>query len=102
MTLHMFTDGTETYIAESVEDAILEWEKFCGEVRDPDEYDEFVMQDDEQEINLLVEFDEFRPTDPMYPPNAAMRRSGEYFIVTALAREWCISNGRGFFSSTEY
>ena len=101
MPLHVFTDNTEFYIAESIEDAAAAWEELNDQKRDPEEYDPFHQMDDDFIFRLSVEYEDFNMADPTYPQSAIIEQKGGFFAIAATCRDWCAVNVRGFFCSTE-
>lgn len=93
--LHVFSDGTDTYVAYDLADAVKAWEEHCREVRSPDDWDEFYPLADHDLITIYCE-DEL--PDPM-PEGAEEISAGRY---RAFASAWAKANGRGFLCSTEY
>ena len=99
--LKAFTNGCDTYIAESLEQAIADWEQLSGEKRDDyeDEWSEVSLDNIKRiHVEVLRSGYEF----PV-PANAKIEPSGDYSITAiATLREWAETNGRGFLCSTEY
>jgi hypothetical protein len=99
--LHLFTDNTEFYIAESVEDAVAAWEELARDKRDPEEFGPFHQLDDDYVFRLSVEYEDFNMANSCYPQSAIIEQKDGYFAIAAPCRDWCSVNARGFFASTE-
>lgn len=85
--LHVFSNGYDSVVAESVDDAWKVWEEYSGESRaDYEKAYPLKAVHDEELILLLVE----------------NRGNDAYIRVQATAAEWCQGNGRGFLCSTEF
>lgn len=94
--LHLYTNGTETYVADSADHAARLHFELC-EVIDS----EWDMLDDEEDITVLFEVAQSR-----LPEGATAKEVkifGEsYHRATAKASSWAIYNGPGFLCSTEW
>ena len=103
---HLYTDGTDTVIAESESDADIVWSNEMGEDHDectetpwvmiPDDkpfpiFFEDELKEDRLPINALVEYE--TKEDPM-PGSFVVR-------ITAAAKDWANCRG-GFLCSIEY
>lgn len=80
--LRAFTDGVETYIAYSAEDAFRCQYDLIGENPDDENFFEEVAHNNILSIN-----------DENFEPRQT---------ITKTCAEWCESNGRGFLCSTEW
>lgn len=102
--LHIFTDGVDSVIAESVVDAGKVWEEVVGEKRDDcgDDVENWDQLPDDVEIELWY-FEHERECTRV-PPTAEMsdnKERGEFYAKDAAAN-WIAFLGRGWFSSTEF
>jgi len=85
--MKVFTDGTDTIIAEGIDDAWKVWEKHCGEKREdyePGSGNFWEELSDETELSI---HDDDHPL-----PNPQKKTCAE----------WIKINGRGFLCSTEW
>ena len=88
-TLHCYTDGTDTVVALSPEDALLAWAEHIGDIEYRDEGDaSFGQLPDDKPLSIICDEDG-NPDD-----------EGE--AITKTAAEWARDQGRGFLCSTEY
>ena len=93
---HLYTDGTETVIAESERDADEVWSYATGDEHDSGKYP-WELIPDEQPYTVLVD-DEIK--DKYLPAGAVIRPLGEddegtypfTFSITAKAKAWANSN----------
>ena len=103
--MDIFTDGTDTVIAESKEDAVKVWEETTGEKRSDyydDELAEWELVSPEKELTIVYEDDPKRYPDKL-PKNAKVHQKEPYlWAVTAKGSEWIEESGRGFLCSTEW
>lgn len=116
MDKHLYTDGTDTVIATSIEDAEKIWGEWTGGSHHADESEEPFVQvpDDENFSVLFEEFDGLPGTNGTIIPTKALidRRSidNEHdiswdvydFRVSALAKDWAACNEPHFLCSSEY
>jgi len=77
--LKLWTDGTETYVAESIEDAMRMQRETLGENPEPQDWEERI------------------PLGPL-----TIHLDDGQREVTRTAEEWIASNGPGFLCSTEF
>lgn len=98
--LHFYSNGVDTLIAESPEDAIALWESTTGESFENYEEGGFELLDlgDNGMIKLHFPDDEIRPCDV---PRGGRRHYPSPY-VEATEKQWIEHSGRCFFSSTEY
>jgi hypothetical protein len=88
MMLRVYTNGTDFYVAESLNECWALFEKHTGERRaDYEEHDPFGQLVAEMPVKILCE--NGKPSD-----------SGEF--LTKTAAEWAKQEGKGFLCSTEY
>jgi hypothetical protein len=78
--LHVFSDGTDTVVAASLEDALAVWTEHAGERED--DMDPFELVPDEKPLTI---------TD-----------ADDGTMETKTAGQWADDNGRGFMCSTEW
>lgn len=85
-TLHVFTgsDGTDTVVAFSADDAWSVWEEHTGEKRGDYTDVEWIRRQDDHELSIMPE------------PEASKDKT------TKTCRQWADDNGRGFLCSTEW
>jgi len=88
MTLHVFTDTVEYYIAKSIKQAIEMQRKYFGE--NPGEAEDWEQCDDDAELNIWL--DDF----------GDLTEHGEGVLVTGTFRDWADSYKPGFLCLTEY
>jgi hypothetical protein len=102
---HLFTDGTDTVIAENEQDADAVWRSHTNDDHDTDGAGAWVMISDDKPVTIWMEFDNTAPLEGQnsYPPTAIVEEFEHYYFthkVTALAGEWVIY-GESFLCSTE-
>lgn len=81
-TLHVYSNGTDTVVARSVDEAWLVWTKAIGEVKEDYPHDMWHQVPPEKMLRIHDENDD------------TTRKMS--------AREWAVVMGRGFLCSTEY
>ena len=102
---HLFTDGTDTVIAENELEADEVWRNHTGDDHDTDGAGAWVMIPDDNLETVWMEFDESKPLEGQnnYPPTAIIERFDHFYFtheVTAEASEWA-KYGTPFLCSTE-
>lgn len=86
-TLKLWTNGVETYLAESPADIPALYEKQTGGTYDPDEHGEWEERSEDGPLTIVM--------DTSNNDNPRER-------VTKTFGEWIATNGPGFLCSTEY
>lgn len=100
--LGFYSNGNDTVIAESIEQAIAIWEETTGErwTDYEDEDDWQLLDKSPDELIKVLWTDEFpRPEEV---PTGGRIELGDYVGVCATAAQWIAHHGRGFFSSGEW
>jgi len=100
--MHLYSDGTDTYSAESLENAI---ELRNYNVSDCYLCDELYEVDDDKDIEILFEDEikeEFLPENAVQVEIDPQKNHGFYFSVTAKAKAWAEKSPNSFICSTEF
>ena len=100
--LHCFTDGTDTYVAFDIPDAIEVWKEMTGEKYRSDDYDDFEPIQDKTIIKIGCETDDFDDMKKDRPLFSELGQGKTYPFISAPAWAWALNNGRGFLCSTEW
>ena len=108
MSLSFFTDGTNTVIAESVEDALTVYAEHQCEPWTPDcceneSWSEGCCWDRPSTGFITLRFEQFDDV-PDYAKGHLRHTAGMisgHILIAMLASEWIAGHGRGFFGSTE-
>ena len=97
---HLYTNETDTVVAESPEDASKVWSDYTGEECDSEEYPWSLIPDEENDSILFEE-----EVNPEYIPDGAkVEKIDGVTRITATAGSWAKSRFSydGFLCSTEY
>jgi len=110
MTLKMYYNGSDTVIAESIEDVKLVWKECTG-----DDWDLFVKNeeiDDEWEIKhkdtwsiIFEDLDDvvkIFKTNDVYKVYDVEKDDSGYYLVKATEQAWITNHGRGWFCSENW
>ena len=97
--LHFYSNGTDTVIAQSLEDAIKVWEETTG-TDFSDDYDEFELLDVGDNGKIELHFVDDPPGAKDVPLGGRRVYPSPY--VEATQEQWIKQCARCFFSSTEY
>lgn len=97
MSLHVFTNCEDKYIAESPEEAKAMWKELNkGEMVEDYEDDDWYQCKDDEYLNIVFE-DEEEPKPPQ-----AMELREHPGTWRATMRQWADFNGKGFLCSINY
>lgn len=107
MTLGMYYNGSDTVIAESVEDAKNVWKETTG-----DDWDLFVKNediDDEWEMKhkdvWSIIFEDLNDVTKIFQANEVYeieKDDSGYYLVKATEQAWITNHGRGWFCSENW
>ena len=103
MSLKMWANEVDWYIAESAEQAIEAWEKLTGMnwQKEYGEYDEWLELAPEESLTVHCELQEYNKDH--YPESAERERFDGMITMKATVAEWCEhASEPGFLCSTEY
>ena len=101
--MKLFTDGADTYVAETVEEVLKDWRETIGDDYVGDGYGEksdwHIIEDDKP---VRIFFDKGHEP-PIIPEGASMDEDGEFVVtIKATAVAWAKAFPRGFLCSSEY
>ncbi len=104
MSLKMWANETDHYVAESVQQVVEVWEKTTGmkwaEYAD-ETLDEWAEVEQKEPLTLLCELQDYQESD--YPAEAARVRVNVLMHITARVSAWCAHARKAqFLCSTEW
>ena len=104
--LKVFTNGTDTYVANSAEDCLQIWKEQIGDDYVSDGYGEANDWYEEKPDDYFTIFFEDRE-EKDFPRDGSFEvvethPKGWYIKMKAKNKDWVVWNGRGFLASTEF
>jgi hypothetical protein len=106
--MHIYTDGTDTVIANDIEEADRVFEQYCGD--NHSRSDPWRELPDDEHFDVMYEDPPGQYGDTVIPPEAFIEKASEdeplpypyQYIVTATVAQWAACNKPHFLCSTEY
>ena len=100
--LRVYSNGADSVVAESVEDAWKVWEETTGEKRSDYEDEEWLDLPDKELLTIRYEHDTYNDLYTEKPAGAAVWWDDGVEFVKATCSAWARLTGRGWLCSSEW